>query len=152
MSAGEFETYRQGAVENYAQDHVEAGNWHPSEAVQKAEADFLKLLPDGITSKQQHLFSIKDEQTGANVGMIWFAVMDRAGQPAAFIYDFMIYEAFRRRGYGKQALTALEETTKELGLGTISLHVFGHNQAAIALYQKVGYETTDIHMTKRLSH
>jgi len=83
--------------------------------------------------------------------MIWFVVTDKALHPSAFIYDFVIYEEFRRRGYGRQTLTALEEKAKELGLDTISLHVFGHNQAAIALYQQAGYETTSLYMAKKLS-
>jgi ribosomal protein S18 acetylase RimI-like enzyme len=75
----------------------------------------------------------------------------RAPPPSAVIYDFVVYEEFRRRGYGRQTLTALEEKAKELGLDTISLHVFGHNQSAIALYQQAGYETTSLYMAKKLS-
>ena len=63
----------------------------------------------------------------------------------------MIYEEYRRRGYGRQTLAALDEKAKELGLDTISLHVFGHNQAAIALYQQAGYQTTSLYMAKKLS-
>ena len=44
----------------------------------------------------------------------------------------------------------LEDKVRELGLDSISLHVFGHNHAAIALYQAAGYETTDLHMVKKL--
>jgi ribosomal protein S18 acetylase RimI-like enzyme len=84
--------------------------------------------------KNHYLFSLEDDHAGVKVGIIWFAVRDKASHPSAFIYDFVIYEEFRRRGYGRQTLTGLEEKAKELGLDTISLHVFGHNQAAIALY------------------
>ena len=66
------------------------------------------------------------------------------------IYDFLIYEEHRRKGYGKQTLVALEEKVKELGIETIALHVFGHNQAAIDLYQKTGYKMTNIQMQKKL--
>lgn len=83
--------------------------------------------------------------------MIWLAVRIEALRPLGFIYDFMIYQEFRRRGYGEQAFIQLEEKAKELGLDKIALHVFGHNKAAIALYQKVGYEITDLHMEKKLS-
>ena len=149
MTKSEFEAYRQRAVKNYAQEHVRAGNWHPSGALQKAENDFLKLLPDGVASENQHLFSIKDS-TGVGVGMIWFGVRGEGAQRSAFIYDFMIEEQFRGRGYGEGALVASGEKAKELGSARVSLHVFGHNRAAIALYEKVGYEATDLHMTKKL--
>lgn len=148
MTESEFKVYRERAVKNYAQEHVRAGNLHPSEALQRAEADFQKLLPDGVASKNQRLFSVKD-RAGVSVGMIWFAVRD-APRPAAFIYDFVISEPHRKKGYGKSALDALEAEVRELGLTAISLHVFAHNRAAITLYEKVGYETTDLHMTKRV--
>ncbi len=151
MTENEFQAYRQRSVEEYAQEHVRAGDWHPSEAVQKAEGEFLHLLPDGAASKNQYLFSLEDDLAGVKVGMIWFAVRDKASRPSAFIYDFVIYEEFRRRGYGRQALTALEEKARELGLDTISLHVFGHNQAAIALYQQAGYEATSLYMAKKVA-
>ena len=151
MTENEFQAYRQHSVEEYAQEHIRAGNWHPSEALQKAEKEFLQLLPDGVASKNHYLFSLVDDHAGVQVGMIWFAVRDKASHPSAFIYDFVIYKEFRRQGYGRQTLTVLEEKAKELGLDTISLHVFGHNQAAIALYQQAGYETTSLYMAKKLS-
>ena len=152
MTENEFQPYYRRAVEDYARDHVEAGNWHPSEALRKAEKQFQQLLPDGVASKDQHLYSIVHDPTGMKVGMIWFAVRYKsfASHPYAFVYDFLIDEEFRRKGYGKQAFVALEDKVKELGLDSISLHVFGHNQAAIALYQAAGYETTDLLMTKKL--
>lgn len=72
-------------------------------------------------------------------------------QPLAFIYDFLIHEEFHRRGFGKQALLALEAKVKELGIAKIALHVFAHNRAARALYEKTGIEITGIYMTKELT-
>jgi ribosomal protein S18 acetylase RimI-like enzyme len=72
-------------------------------------------------------------------------------QPLAFVYDFLIYEEFRRRGYGKQAMLALEATVKELGIDKIALHVYAHNRVARVLYEKAGYEITGISMTKKLT-
>jgi ribosomal protein S18 acetylase RimI-like enzyme len=151
MTESEFQTYLKRSLESYAQEHVRAGNWDSSDALQKAEKEFLQLLPDGIASKKQHLLSIEDGHTGVKIGLIWFAEQLQASRPSAFIYDFLIYEEHRRKGYGKQALAALEEKVKELSIATISLHVFGHNQAAIDLYQKAGYEITDLHMAKKVS-
>lgn len=149
MTESEFQAYRQHAVKEYAQDHVQAGNWHPAEALEKAEKEFQHLLPDGVASKNQYLYALVDGQTGAKVGRIWFSVNDKTPQPTAFIYDFLIDEKFRRQGYGRQALSVLAEKVQELGIDSVSLHVFGHNQAAIALYQGAGYEITNLIMTKK---
>lgn len=112
---------------------------------------FQRLLPNGVASKDQYLYAIVDD-AGRKVGVLWLAVRYQSGiRPYAFVYDFLIDEEFRRRGYGRQAFEVLEEKVKEMGLDSISLHVFGHNQPAIALYQAAGYETTDLQMVKRLS-
>jgi len=150
MTESEFKIYRQTHLEGYAQEHVKAGNWDSSDALQKAEKEFLQLLPDGVASKKQHLLSIEDGHSGMKVGLIWFAEKDQASRPSAFIYDFLIYEEYRKKGYGKQTLTALEEKVKELGIETISLHVFGHNKIAINLYQSAGYQINDMIMAKKI--
>ncbi len=151
MTENEFKDYLRSSVEEYAQEHVRVGNWDPTEALQKSEREFQQLLPQGVQSKDQHLFSIVDDATGAKVGILWFAVQYKASRPYAFVYDFQIYEEFRRKGYGRQSFVELEGKVKELGLDSISLHVFGHNQPAIDLYKKVGYEVTNMHMTKKLT-
>jgi ribosomal protein S18 acetylase RimI-like enzyme len=151
MTESEFQSYRKGAVEEYARQRVREGDWQPADALHKAEQEFLRMLPQGVNSKNQYLLSIQADQTDLNLGMLWFAVRGAAPHLAAFIYDFMISEQFRQRGYGMQALSALDEKAKELGIATIALHVFGHNQAAIALYQKAGYEITNLQMAKKLS-
>lgn len=151
MTDSEFQIYRKHSIEGYAQEHVKAGNWDASDALQKAEKEFLQLLPDGIASKNQHLLSIEEGDTGVKIGLIWFAEKYQASRPYVFIYDFLIYEEHRRRGHGEQTLRALEEKVKELGIETIALHVFGHNQAALDLYQKTGYKITDIQMSKKVS-
>lgn len=149
MTEAEFTPYRARLMQDYAQEHVKAGNWHPSEALQRAEKEFRHLLPDGLATKNQYLFSIQDEATGLKVGMIWFAVDDTRPQPSAFIFDFVIQPEFRRRGFGLQTLQVLEEKVKELGVHGISLRVFGHDKAARALYEKAGYEVTDLLWQRR---
>ena len=150
MTEGEFQLYLQTAVREYAEEHVKAGNWHPDDALEKSEKEFQSYLPDGLATLNQYLYTIEDESP-AKVGLIWLAAMNQGAQRFAFIYDFVIYASFRRKGYGQQALLAAEEKVKALGLDTISLHVFGHNRAAIALYEKAGYEITNLQMSKKLN-
>ncbi len=100
----------------------------------------------GISTKGHYLFNIMDE-AGQKIGYLWFAIAPR--QPEwYFIYDFEIYENFRRKGYGSQALEKLEEFAHEHGIKTIELHVFGHNTAARELYKKAGFIEANVMMTK----
>jgi ribosomal protein S18 acetylase RimI-like enzyme len=108
------------------------------------------LLPDGLLTASQYLFSLRDEALGTPVGSLWFGRREEGGEPTAFVFRIVIFEAFRRQGYGTQAMLALEEKVRQVGLSTISLHVFGHNHTARAMYEKLGYATTNVMMRKML--
>jgi hypothetical protein len=41
----EFDTYRQRSIEGYAKEQIKAGNWEPSQARERAEKEFIRLLP-----------------------------------------------------------------------------------------------------------
>ena len=150
MDEAGFETYYKSTVKDYAQEQVKAGNWSAENAPQLSEQQFKQLVPDGLASENHYFFFIEDETLAAKVGILWFGVQDHEAGPRAFVCDVEIYQEFRRRGYATQAFEALEAKVKELGLTTISLHVFGHNHAARALYEKQGYIITDLVMSKTL--
>ncbi len=151
MEEEDFQAYLKTAIEDYANEHVKAGNWQPSEALAKSEQEFHQLLPKGVSSEKQYLFTICDANSGNKVGMIWFAVLTKPLVPMAFIYDFRVNEQYRGKGYGTQALLAIEDQVKELGIKSIGLHVFGHNTIARALYEKAGYRVTNVQMVKELN-
>lgn len=151
MTQPELESYLEHAINEYAKDHVRAGNWEPEGAVERSRAEFAKLLPQGVQTPKQYLFSIHESEADRNIGILWFADRSESPEPAAFIYDFEIQEEFRGRGYGAQALGALEAKVRAAGLNKLSLHVFGHNRVARSLYQKMGYEETNVLMSKDLS-
>ena len=52
----------------------------------------------------------------------------------------MVAATHRRRGIGRALLAAAEEWARGAGVSKLELHVFPHNEAAIALYEGFGYE------------
>lgn len=151
MSQAEFAAYLGKAIADYAEDRVRACNWAPEEALQKSEKEFHDLLPEGVATNDNFLYTIVDPESEAKVGILWVAKRDRKPHAEAFVYDVEIKEEFRHKGYGSQAFRALEDKVKALGLTEISLHVFGHNHVARAMYENLGYEATNINMTKKLN-
>jgi ribosomal protein S18 acetylase RimI-like enzyme len=145
MNASEYQQYIRVAISNYAEEHVKAGNWNEQEAISKATAEYERLLPEGENTVNNHLFTIRDEDK--EVGIIWLA---EHPNDKGFIFDINISEGNQGRGYGKQAMIEIEKVAKELGLKSIGLHVFGHNQVARGLYEKLGYIETDIIMDKKI--
>jgi len=147
----DFEAYLERAITDYADEGVQAGNWSEAEAYERARSEFDGLLPSGPFTPLNHLFSVTDVAGDIQVGMIWFKEMRDTSPPYAFVFDLLIYEAFQGRGYGKQAMLAIEPLVRNLCLDSIRLHVFGHNRTARLLYEKLGYEITNINMRKMLS-
>lgn len=143
-----YEAWLGLTIRDYADEHVRAGNWAADEALEKAQAQFDELLPEGLSTEGQHLWSIRNRD-GANVGILW--VGPRRNVPRAlFIWDITIEPEARGRGFGEAALEALHAWAREHGYDRVGLHVFGSNDVARRLYQRTGYVETDIAMEKRL--
>lgn len=115
----------------------------------RSRKEYESLLPQGLSTPGHHLFSIVRLADRKAVGMLWFGI-ERAPRPAAFVYNIEIFKGFRRRGYAGQAMKLLEEETRRLDLDSIRLHVFGHNGAALALYDGLGYVATNVMMRKQV--
>jgi len=145
IEQGDFDRFLESEIRNYANDHVRNGNWSPEGALEKSRKEFESLLPDGPRSKDQYVWSIVDEESN-KIGVLWVQVKN----PQAFIYNFVIEEALRGKGFGKQALTAMDEKLKAMNVKSVGLHVFGDNIGAQELYKKMGFEITGIHMKKYL--
>jgi ribosomal protein S18 acetylase RimI-like enzyme len=148
MDQSDFEAYCEHSIREYAAEHVKTGNWKESEALEKSRAEFNKLLPNGLQSKDDFIYSIVDESTRQKMGVLWVEVKMDETPRRAFGYDFWIAEEFRGKGFGKQALMALDEILKSKDVESMGLHVFGHNTNAFELYKKMGFEITNIHMRK----
>jgi RimJ/RimL family protein N-acetyltransferase len=52
----------------------------------------------------------------------------------------MVAASHRGQGIGTALLAAAENWARGAGVTKLELHVFPHNEVAIALYEKVGYE------------
>ncbi len=151
MTEADYAAYLAVAVDDYAGEHVRAGNWSAEEASALARAQYDQYLPQGVQTPDHALFLFAAEGEPEPVGMGWIHVEERRGQRQAFIFDIRVYPAFQRRGYGAAALAALEAAARDRGATRIGLHVFGHNAPARALYEKSGYTVTDLWMAKPLA-
>ena len=151
MTEEEFRAFLERDVKGYAEQNVKAGYWSESQALEKSRQEHERLLPEGLASKDHYLLTIEEVEHGEKVGMVWLSVDRQSSVPFGFIFDLYIAEAFRRRGYARQAMLKLEEKARELGLKKLSLHVFAHDEEARALYEKLGYRVSSLNMLKELA-
>ncbi len=150
MTDAEFAAYRAVLIPEYAAEHVRAGNWPAEEAETLAEGQIQEVLPQGVATPDHFLNVMHVDTESEPVGVIWFCLMRRGPRTIAFVYDVIVYESYRRRGYARAALRLVEEQARALGAERIALHVFGYNDGARALYEGLGYTVTDISMAKPL--
>ncbi|MCR1899922.1 GNAT family N-acetyltransferase [Irregularibacter muris] len=148
MSQQDFGDYLSNAIVEYAKEKIKAGTWAEKEAYKLSEEAFNKLLPDGVNTEKQYLFSIMNINEQIKIGYLWFQYSESLIGKEAFIYDFYIFEEFRGKGYGIESMKALDTEVRKLKIDKISLHVFSHNKRAISLYRKVGFVDKDLLMSK----
>lgn len=143
LQQDDFDHFLEREIQSYAEDHVRNGNWPAEGALERSRKEFEHYLPDGIHSPDQYLWSILNEEN-RKIGVLWVQVKEGK----AFIFDFVIDETYRGKGYGKQSLQAMDERLKSMGAQSVALHVFGDNIPAQELYKKAGFEITGMHMKK----
>ncbi|MFH1230882.1 MAG: GNAT family N-acetyltransferase [Planctomycetota bacterium] len=146
-----FRAYLEKRIQRHAETLVKAGSCCLTEAIKQSRNACQSQFPEGLASKTNHLFSIIDGNLGTIVGNIWFRVNYEGPKPSAEIHDFLIYDEFRRKGYGRQAMTALENRFRELGIESVLLWLKPDNQAAQALCRKSGFNIVGTFMRKKLS-
>jgi len=147
MTEADYRQFIAWAIADYAHQQVKAGVWQPEVAMERGEKAFEVLLPDGLSTPNQFLYAIENEEN-TPVGYMWFGAREEGQVRFAALYELVIFEKYRRRGYASQALLVLEAKVREQGMNQIILHVFGHNQSARALYRKYGYVERNVTMVK----
>lgn len=67
------------------------------------------------------------------------------------ITELVVSKNKRSKGIGSKLLTHMEEYLKSNGCKDILLGVFGYNDSAINFYNKSGYHTRMLDMTKKIA-
>jgi ribosomal protein S18 acetylase RimI-like enzyme len=150
MTAVEFLDYSENSIANYAEDSIQAGIWTSTDALANARTAFRDLLPAGLQTRENFICSIKKRSTKETVGSIWFKIRRGGNSPTTHILDLIILRGFRKRGYARQALNAIERVAADNGATAMTLHVFAHNEIAQHLYRATGYEVSGYLMRKRI--
>lgn len=145
-----FASFAEREIVAYAHENVAAFRWEDAGSDERARAQFLKLLPQGLATPDQHLCEILDDASGETIGDLWFEVSGTAADRSAYLYDLRIHRSFREQPHARAALRLLESRCRELGARSLGLHVFAHNTTAQTVYGSLGFAVTGFNMAKRL--
>ena len=137
MTQNEFDKFTEWSLKNYANELLESGMRIELTPYEEAKSQFKKILPNRLKSKDNFLFVVQNEFY-EDVGVIWYQINPRNNE-FGFICELFIYEQHRRKGYGTQVLTAIENDARTHGIKIMVLSVFKYNTPACELYYKSGY-------------
>ncbi len=151
LTEEEYAVYRTESEQKYMEENVASGRWAPAEAAQRSAEEMGQILDQGFRTPDHFFRWIATDPEGERVGWIWYFRSSKTAVPELFVYDIEISGQFRRMGYATQTLQHLETVARELGVARISLHVFGRNRPARALYEKLGYAELSVLMRKDLT-
>jgi ribosomal protein S18 acetylase RimI-like enzyme len=149
MTRARYEEWLVATIREYAAEKVASGNYAEAGSLERSKAEFDALLPQGLETPGHEILSMVDD-AGEDVGYVWWTIEDRPVGRVVFIYDIAVDEAHRRKGYAQAALVEVERYAREHDCIGVMLHVFGSNTGARQLYQKAGYEETNVIMLKRV--
>jgi len=94
------------------------------------------------------------ERDGAIAGYVWAALEPLSWKelrgPAGFIHDVAVTEEARCRGIGTQLMRTAIEWLQERGAPRVILWTAAPNDAARALFRRLGFRDTAIEMTMEL--
>ena len=145
MRRDEFSDYWKYSVESWARDMKKAGFLREDVSYEESKEQMKKFTPDGIDTKGHYFMHLVCD--GERVGTIWFEIRERDVKES-YLWDIIIQEDQRGKGYGKKSIVKLEEFVKRRGAVRVSLNVFGYNTVARNLYRKAGYSEASIIMIK----
>ncbi|MGA8667919.1 MAG: GNAT family N-acetyltransferase [Candidatus Dormiibacterota bacterium] len=146
-TADEYAAWSAVGLEGYISEIVASGGLTRAAAEEQARREDADLLPHGLDTPGQLIFRL--EAAGQPVGWLWLSLQHPYGDPGVgYIYDIVVDEPFRRRGYGREAMQLAEQEAKRNGLHALALNVFGHNRVARDLYLSLGYRETSVRMRK----
>jgi RimJ/RimL family protein N-acetyltransferase len=150
MNEDQYDAFMELSARDQMEGHVREGRWKAEEAEANMARLTAQFLPVGLATPN-HFFHAIQDSSGTDVGGLWYMLVEEEDTPQFFVMDIQIYEAFRRRGYGTQALRVMEDNAREMGVARVALHVFADNHRARAMYRKLGYAGADTQMVKAIA-
>ena len=131
--------------QHYVAERIKAGE--AADVARKlSDSQFAELFPDGSPADGQHVMNVLENEE--NVGTLWIGRPFSGDGSTWFIFDIEIAKDMRGRGFGRAAMEAAEQWTRERGGTRVALNVFGPNLTARSLYDSLGYEVLATSMFK----
>lgn len=124
---------------------------------ENANFDHLSNTVVGYLSQASPIWWVEEVDLPSDdydpVGLLWAGVaIDQAtGSRHLQILLLYVHPAHRRQGIGAALIDKAEALASERGDRCIGVQTFTHNQAALKLYERLGYRPSEVQLRKDLS-
>lgn len=149
IKESEFDLFLNWTTVEEAKQRSNALQINYEDMLKMAQKEIHQILLNGLQTPN-HFFKKLENSNSNIVGYLWFAVRTQINKKRIFIYDIQIFPEYRNQGYGRFLLDWLSQETKNLGYQEIGLHVLAENKIARLLYEKSGFEMTNIYYSKKV--
>lgn len=111
----------------------ESLHWSPTTAeIEEAYEIIWSKDPDEV----HYIIAAQDKPVG------WLKLNGLLGHQTLWISMLVLHPVEQSKGYGREALVQVEEMAANRGFRSVGIQTTADNAAAIALYQKCGYQMT----------
>ena len=123
----------------------------PSEANGRT---WIKLIRESLASGRSFLFVAKNgkKPVGFAYGTVFWDFQFEVSQSIGLINDVYVLPEFRGKGIGQKLVIECLKKLKKEGIDLVRLTVLKHNESAVRLYEKLGFETYRYGMMQSLRH
>ena len=112
--------------------------------------DYEESLREGHRSRRERMFVAELE--GRIVGFLWLAITPTMTDPrGGHIKNIHVVPELRRQGLATRLMEKADQWFERMGAKTAQLSASVCNEAATALYEKMGYRPVRVRMEKKLS-
>ena len=147
LGAREYPRFEREIIRFYAEQSAKAGRVSQEGALEWATKEVQEDLEYGVETADHWLYVIENDKPRKSAGYIWHGIDDEH-ENWAFLYSIVVFEQFRNKRIGVQAMQLLEDRLKKEGFEGMSLHVYAYNNIARKMYRNLGYETSALTIGK----
>ncbi len=124
-------------------DELIAAGETPEDAAKNIARNQELLFDGGEPAEGQYIFDVVSDEV--TIGTLW---LGKRSDQQWYVYDVVVNEEFRGKGFGRLTMQAAEDFAKSQNGTRLALNVFGPNTIARKLYGSMGYNEMAIAMYK----
>ncbi|MEO7718623.1 MAG: GNAT family N-acetyltransferase [Capsulimonas sp.] len=151
MTEADFLIVAETVGQIYAESLTKSGRISAEDAEEEARQTREGLILGGLNAPNCYFLTIHEAADKPSLGHVILRVIPKPHRTVGEIWYIGVHEEHRGKGIGAEALAALEVKARDLGVQQLDLQVFTDNDAAVALYDKVGYRPTSFFLSKALT-